>query len=286
MEGPRKSGTVVSLHGRASYRPDLAELARNQLAAARTAKGLSPAEFAELLSTMLDWNVSPEALESWETTATPPGDVLVAAELIVRQSAPGLTDGEPRDALTQIVGDQFADLAGVYASRSEFQAKVSASELLDDAKHIRMSGLSLNLLCQSYSEARLRQIVEDGTTLKALFLKPYGHFIAEREHEEGYPEGRLSALTAMNLTILQERVVERLSPEAAQRIEFGVYDEPIRFNITLIDGQLCVAQPYLPQTRGVDSPTFLVRKRRVAGGLYPTFDQIFTTLWERRELND
>ncbi|MFI2370074.1 hypothetical protein [Streptomyces sp. NPDC018833] len=28
------------------------------------------------------------------------------------------------------------------------------------------------------------------------------------------------------------------------------------------------------------------RKRRVAGGLYPTFDQIFTTLWERRELND
>lgn len=80
--------------------------------------------------------------------------------------------------------------------------------------------------------------------------------------------------------------MERLSLEAAQRIEFGVYDEPIRFNVTLIDGQLCVAQPYLPQTRGVDSPTFLVRKRRVADGLYPTFDQIFTTPWDRRELND
>ncbi|MFI1394575.1 DUF5919 domain-containing protein [Streptomyces sp. NPDC020681] len=90
------------------------------------------------------------------------------------------------------------------------------------------------------------------------------------------------ALTALNLTILQDRVVERLSPEAAQRIEFGVYDEPIRFNITLIDSQLCVAQPYLPQTRVVDSPTFLVRKRRTTGGLFPTFDQIFTTLWERR----
>lgn len=282
MESSSKTGTVVSMHGRASYRPDLGALARNQLAAARAARGLQLAEFADLLSTMLDWTVSPEALESWETSATPPGDVLVAAELMVRQSAPGLTEGEPRDALTQIVGDQFADLTGVYASRSEFQAKVSASELFDEAKEIRISGLSLNLLCQSYSDARLRQIIEDGTTLKALFLKPYGQFIAEREREEGYPEGRLSALTALNLTILQDRVAERLSPDAAQRIEFGVYDEPIRFNITLIDAQLCVAQPYLPQTRGVDSPTFLVRKRRTTGGLYPTFDQIFTTLWERR----
>lgn len=283
MGNGNESSSVVSLHGRASYRPDLSELARNQIAAARRAKNLSLEEFAGFLSTMLDWNVTPEALESWETTATPPGDALVAAELIVRQTAPGLTDGEPRDALTQIIGDQFADLAGVYASRSEFHAKVSAADLFDDAKEILAAGLSLNLLCQTYSEARLRQIIEDGTTLKCLFLKPYGHFIAEREREEGYPEGRLSALTAMNLTILQERVADRLSPEAAERIDFGVYDEPIRFNVTLIDSQLCVAQPYLPQTRGVDSPTLLIRKRRIAGGLYPTFDQIFHTLWERRE---
>ncbi|MET8074902.1 DUF5919 domain-containing protein [Streptomyces sp. NPDC005303] len=277
------SGKVVSLHDRASYRPDLGELARNQLAAARNAQGLSHGEFAELLSSMLDWSVSPEALESWETTATPPGDVLVAAELMVRRAAPGLVDGEPRDALTQIVGDQFADLAGVYASRSEFQAKVSASDLFDEAKDIRIAGLSLNLLCQSYSEAKLTQLIENGTRLTALFLKPYGHFVKEREREEGYPEGRLSALTALNLTILQERVAGRIGPEAADRIRVGVYDEPIRFNITLIDGQLCVAQPYLPQTRGVDSPTFLIRKRRLAGGLYPTFEQIFDTLWERRE---
>ncbi|MGW7203927.1 DUF5919 domain-containing protein [Streptomyces sp. NPDC054837] len=284
--GAEELGKVVSLHDRASYRPDLAELARNQLAAARTAQGLSHADFAELLSTMLDWSVSPEALESWETTATPPGDVLVAAELMVRRKAPGLTNGEPRDALTQIVGDQFADLAGVYASRSEFQAKVSASDLFDEAKDIRIAGLSLNLLCQSYSETKLIQLIEDGTTLNALFLKPYGHFVAEREKEEGYPEGRLSALTALNMTILEERVGARLSPEAADRLKIGAYDEPIRFNIILIDGELCIAQPYLPQTRGVDSPAFLIRKRRLAGGLYPTFDQIFTTLWERREVHD
>ncbi|MFH0246030.1 DUF5919 domain-containing protein [Streptomyces sp. HK10] len=277
-----ESAAVVPLHGRQTYRPDLQSIARGQLAQARAAKGLSYEDFAHLLSTMLGWPVRPDTVRAWETDSVPPGDVLVAAELIVRQTPRSLTDGEPHDALTQIVGDQFADLAGVFASRSEFQAKLSPSELLDDAREIRACGLSLNLLCQTYSEARLREIIEDGTSLRCLFLKPDGRYIAEREKEEGYPAGRLSALTAMNLTILQERVYDRLSPAAQGRLEIGVYDEPIRFNVLLIDGQLCVAQPYLPDVRGVDSPTFLIRKRRVSGGLYATFDQIFSTLWERR----
>ncbi|MET8405952.1 DUF5919 domain-containing protein [Streptomyces sp. NPDC096354] len=272
---------VVSLHGRTSYRPDLGQLARNQLAAARTAKGMPSHEFAALLAMMLGWPVRAEQVDAWEKSAVPPGDVLVAAELLVRQASPAKADGA--DALTQIIGDNFADLVGVYASRSEFQAKVPPTELLDSARDIRAAGLSLNMLCQTYSEARLRDIIEAGATVTCLFLKPYGRFIAQREQEEGYPEGRLSALTAMNLTIMEERVAGRLSAEAVGRLRIGVYDEPIRFNVLLVDSQLCVAQPYLPEVRGVDSPTLLIRKRRAAGGLYTTFDQIVTSLWERRE---
>ncbi|MGP3979395.1 DUF5919 domain-containing protein [Streptomyces sp. 8N114] len=284
-EPANDSAEVVSLHGRTAYKPDLSQLARNQLAAARAARGLSVEEFAELLSAMLDWHVSPEALESWEGVTTPPGDVLVAADIIGRQRGPQLggADGdESQDALAQLVGNQFADLTGVYVSRSEFQAKVPASDIFDDAKDIRMCGLSLNLLCQAYSGSRLKEIVQGGTHLQALFLKPNGRYIADREREEGYPEGQLSALTALNIAILKERVVGELSEEAAGRVEIGVYDESIRFNLTLIDKQMCVAQPYLPETRGVDSPVFLVRKRRAVGGLYSTFDQIFTSMWERR----
>lgn len=274
---------VVSLHAHASYRPDLGQLARNQLAAARAAKSLSHSEFAALLGTMLGWPVGAEAVEAWETTAVPPGDVLVAAELLVRQGPPAaLTDEGARDALTQIVGDRFADLAYVYTSRAELQAELPVTELFDTASDIRACGLSLNMLCQTIADGRLREIIEEGTTLRCLFLKPYGRFIAEREAEEGYPEGRLSALTAMNLTIMQERVAARLSPEASERLQIGVYDSPIRFNIFLID-QLCVAQPYLPEVRGVDSPTLLIRKRRPSGGLYATFDQVFSSLWEGRE---
>lgn len=272
---------VVSLQGRAAYRPDLGQLARNQMAAARAAKELSCSEFAALLATMLGWPVGAEQVAAWETSATPPGDVLVAAELLVRQASP--VGSESSDALTQIMGDRFADLIGVFTSRSEFQAKFPPTELLDTAKDVRAAGLSLNMLCQTYSEARLREIIEAGTSLTCLFLKPYGRYIAQREAEEGYPEGRLSALTALNMTILEDRVADRLSAEARGRLQIGVYDEPIRFNVLLVDSQLCVAQPYLPQVRGVDSPTFLIKKDRPAGGLYGTFSQIFTSLWERRE---
>jgi hypothetical protein len=275
-----QEATVVQLGSRANYRPDLDQLARSQLATARSLKGMSRGEFAGLLSTMTGWPVSEESIKAWETNATPPGAVVVAAELIVRQAGTGVGEGQPRDALSEIVGNQFADVTGVYPSRSEFQAKVSVADLFDDAREIRACGLSLNMLCQTYADTRLLEIIEGGATLRCLFLEPYGRFIKQREQEEGYPEGQLSALTALNLSIMK-RVADRLSAEAAPRLRYAVYDEPLHFNIFLIDGQLCVAQPYLPQTRGVDSPTFLVRKRPSTGGLFRTFEQVFNALWER-----
>jgi hypothetical protein len=55
----------------------------------------------------------------------------------------------------------------------------------------------------------------------------------------------------------------------------------IRFNITLIDGEMCIMQPYLPQARGVDSPTFVIQRTQDLAGLYGTYDQVFTSLAER-----
>ena len=40
-------------------------------------------------------------------------------------------------------------------------------------------------------------------------------------------------------------------------------------------------QPYLPETRGVDSPTFLIHRSSATFGLFPTFEQVFTSLWDR-----
>ena len=60
-----------------------------------------------------------------------------------------------------------------------------------------------------------------------------------------------------------------------------MYDETIRFNIILVDDQTCVAQPYLPHGRGIDSPTLLIRRNGAPGGLYPDLRAGLRRLAER-----
>jgi DNA-binding transcriptional regulator YiaG len=50
------------------------------VAAARTALGLTPAEFASLLESTLGWMVMPETVRRWEDEATPPGDAVLFAQ--------------------------------------------------------------------------------------------------------------------------------------------------------------------------------------------------------------
>lgn len=175
---------------------------------------------------------------------------------------------------------QLADVTAVFSSRSAFASAYSPSALFDTAREINAAGLSLNVLCQNYPDHRLKRLLESGTTIRCLFLDPEGNAIRAREDEEGYKDGTLTTLTALNISMLT-RLKEKLAPEAASLLELRVYDETIRFNILIVDGTTCVVQPYLPQARGVDSPTIVINDNTAADGLFPVFDQVFTSMWER-----
>jgi hypothetical protein len=43
---------------------------------------------------------------------------------------------------------------------------------------------------------------------------------------------------------------------------------------------MCIVQPYLPDARGVESPT-IVTEKQDEPGLYDTFVQVFTSMWDR-----
>ncbi|WP_433499071.1 DUF5919 domain-containing protein [Sphaerimonospora sp. CA-214678] len=65
-------------------------------------------------------------------------------------------------------------------------------------------------------------------------------------------------------------------------------DEPVPWNATHRDekapgseGLTCVVRPYLPAARGVGSPTLVIADDTAADGLFPVFDQVFTSIWER-----
>ncbi len=275
---------IIDLMDRLGFMPNMGELARNRLSSAMHRLGLSVDEFAARLDRMVDWEVSPDAVGSWTTETTPPGDILIAADLLVHGGFRGTGDESlgttGADAVQELVSERFADLAGVFSSRAAFSSSLPPHVLFDGARQVSVSGLSLNLICQQYPDDRLQQLIEGGCTMRCLFLAPHGEFVRAREREEDYPEGHLSALTQMNIHILT-RLRSRMSDDAQARLRIRRYDEPLRFNIVLIDGRVAVVQPYMPAVRGVDSPTFFLRRLANGHGLLPAFESVFTWLWTR-----
>lgn len=172
------------------------------------------------------------------------------------------------------------DASSAYATRSEFLSHYPPHSLFDQAHTVRAVGLSLNLVCQQYPEQCLRHLVETGSEVHCLFLDPAGEAIKRREEEEGYTPGHLSGLTDLNIQTLK-RARSRMSADARERMLIGTYDETVRFNIFIVDGSLCVMQPYLPAARGVDSPTFVLQRGSNGDGLFATFEQVMMSLWER-----
>jgi hypothetical protein len=186
-------------------------------------------------------------------------------------------------ALSPVVNPATAAIGGIsaaFASRSDLTHQVPPQQLFDGARQIRMVGLSLNLLCQQYPDRSLLALLRSGTVVECLFLDPAGEHIAAREREEGHPAGTLSTLTDINIRALR-RCAGKLPDDARGNLRIRTYDEVPRFNITIVDDAKCVVQPYLPDARGVGSPTLVIDKQPNGAGLFDTFAQVFASLWER-----
>ena len=266
------------------FMPDMGEMARNRISSAQQRLGMTTEEFAAALDRMVDWEVTPEAVRSWMTVTTPPGDIIIAADLLVQHGSRSLEDESAgtvgADIVQELVAERFADLVGVYPSRAAFSSALPPHVLFDGAHDVSIAGLSLNIIGQQYHEPRLRQLIESGCTMRCLFLDPSGNSIKSREREEDFRPGQLSMFTEMNMDILN-RVRAKLPDDAQRRLQLRTYDQTVRFNIVLIDRRIGVVQPYMPGVRGVDSPTFVLRRLPSGHGLMPAFESVFHWLWER-----
>lgn len=170
-----------------------------------------------------------------------------------------------------------ADVEAIFPTRTDFVQSMPPNQFLRATRHIDAMGLSLNLLCQQVHDSTILGLVESGTAIRCLFLNPHGVHVRSREVEEGHETGILSSLTELNIRSLQ-RIRRRATPDAAGRIELRTYDQPVRFNITIVDAEMCIVQPYLPNCRGVESPTFVCRKS-LGPGLFDSFAGVFAAMW-------
>lgn len=174
--------------------------------------------------------------------------------------------------------DAPGDRVIVYGSRVDFLRAMPPQELFAAANSIDLTGISLNLFCQQFSDTALLRLLEDGVAVRCLFLNPEGRHTAEREREENHAAGTLRSLTRLNMHVLQRAAALGSTPASA-RLELRIYDAPARFNITIVDRELCVMQPYLPHSRGVEAPAFVTRRSEKAGGVFDTFAAVFQSTW-------
>lgn len=179
------------------------------------------------------------------------------------------------------IAGRFSDLSAAFIGRADFMSEVSLFDKLDSASLVRASGLSLNLLTQHYPDSKIRRLVENGTRFQLIFLNPQSEAMKLREEEEGYQHGFLGGLTEVNIKVMRERIQARLDSSIRDQFTLAVSDEIIRFNIILVDDNFGVFQPYLPEARGVDSPTFVMETDSPGTGFFHVFDQVFTSLWKR-----
>ncbi|MFE3443477.1 DUF5919 domain-containing protein [Nocardia sp. NPDC059180] len=203
------------------------------------------------------------------------------AELFEAHSGnPSVPVGRNSETLSQhAIPDRAADVEYVFRNRADFVRQVPPQQLLAGAKTVDAAGISLNLLCQHYPDADTLQLLGGGTAIRCLFLDPAGANIKAREKEEGHRPGALSSLTELNILAL-ERIRGQAGSDVPGAIRIRTYDEPARFNLTIIDASICIMQPYLPDARGVESPTFVSRKSEVAG-IFDTFAGVFDGMWAR-----
>ena len=75
---------------------------------------------------------------------------------------------------------RYSDVVAVYPTRSAFTSAHPVHELFDDARLVRACGLSLNLLCQQYSDQSLIKLANGGAKFKLLLLDPDGEAIRNR----------------------------------------------------------------------------------------------------------
>ena len=100
---------VVELRTRSGYQPDCVALARRRVAAARRTLDCTVEAFASMLTPLVGWPVSADAVDGWENDSIPPGEVLAAADILApAASAGGLLGDQPIGKIPSLIPPSFS----------------------------------------------------------------------------------------------------------------------------------------------------------------------------------
>lgn len=285
MSPERKAGRVVDLRQHTAYKPDLASLAREQVAAGRRKLGLTRHEFAELLAPLLGWSPTAEIVEGWETTAVPPGDVILAVGMATQNAGQDvLTVALSSDAervielLGSVVGDLnrvlgAPDVVRAYATRGMIARPEWNGIITGAREHIWLYGMAeLGYAIDDAVPDLLKQAAVGGCEIRVLLLDPGYTGATDIDVDEGNPPGTLSPrIRAAHARFRQ------MAARCGGRMHIRVYNAPPTVSIVRGDRRMLVT-PYLRFFVGSNSPTFELEEMP-DGKMFDRYSRHFETVW-------
>lgn len=155
---------------------------------------------------------------------------------------------------------------------------------IENAKHIRVMGISNAYLAAQERSNSLHAFLENGGELDALFLDPESENTILRAREEGL----LREKTIKNVTINAFNALWDTC-HTYENAHLYLYNYIPRFNAIFID-ELLILQFYSYNNRGIDNPALCIRKTGENSPLYNFIDATFEYLknhsTERKEYYD
>lgn len=289
MSSDHQSGKVVNLRQHASYKPDLAALARDQVATSRAKLGQTYQEFAGTLTPLLGWAPSAQLIEGWETSVVPPGDVVLAVGLASQGASHdvltvALNSGASRvvDMLSTMMGDLdrilgAPDVVRAYAMRGLINRPEWNGIIRGAQKHIWLYGMAeYGYALDDEVPGILEEAATNGCDIRVLLLDPEYAGTVDIDADEGNPAGTLSPRIRAAINRFRQMAVR-----CNAQMHIRIYNAPPTVSIVRADDRMLVT-PYLRFFVGSNSPTFEL-KDMPDGKMFGRYTRHFDNVWNLSE---
>jgi DNA-binding transcriptional regulator YiaG len=274
---------IISIRSHAGYRADYRGLAAAQVSSARAKLRLTPAEFAARLAELVGWLPAPAVVERWEQGSTPPGDVVLAAAVMM-QEVPG-------DVLTLPLSRDAAHRAGLmsalspaldisetvrpYADRGVVSREQWNGIISGSADQVWLYGMAeFGYATDDAVPEILMKATARGCRARVLLLDPDYSGIEQIDRDEGSPAGTLATRTRAALARFQQ-----MRRACGERMQVRTYRASPTVSVVRGDSQMLVT-PYLRFFIGSNSPTFEIWAE-TAPKMFSRYERHFEDTWDR-----
>jgi hypothetical protein len=217
-------------------------------------------EFAALLSGLVGWEVRPGVVERWESQATPPGDIVLAAATLA-QEVPGdvlalpLNEGAGRKAaLVSAIGpamDSMGDSSVTSYTDRGLVTRDQWNAIIRGASGcLWLYGMAeYGYAADPETHETIRDAVAAGCSVRVLLLDPAYAATRDIDADEGNPAGALAVRIGAALDLFAKM------RDDVSGLQIRVYDRHPSVSVVRGDSRMMVT-PYLRFFTGSSSPTF------------------------------